>query len=308
MNGLSLPPRVRIVEVGPRDGLQNEAHAIPTETKVAFVDRLSLTGLREIEVSSFVNPKRIPQLADAAEVFARIERREGVVYTALVPNEKGLERALEAGVRRIAVFTAASETFNQKNINASIAESIERFRPVTERARREGLSVRGYISTAFVCPYEGPIAPQATVDVVHRLLDLGIEEVSIGDTIGAAVPSQVSTLLDALDGHLPLERTALHFHDTRGTALSNVLLALQRGVAIFDASAGALGGCPYAPGASGNLGTEDLVFFLEGLGVETGVDADALRAASDVIETALGAPLLSKVRRAGSVRVIDRGT
>lgn len=296
-----LPPEVRIVEVGPRDGLQNEARVVPTETKVLFVDRLSLTGLPEIEVSSFVNPKRIPQLADAAEVFERIQRRSGTVYTALVPNEKGLDRALEAKVQRIAVFTAASESFNQKNINASIAESIDRFRPVAARAREAGLSVRGYISTAFVCPYEGDIEPAATADVVKRLLDLGVDEVSIGDTIGAAVPSQVETLLDALEGVLPLSRTAMHFHDTRGTALPNVLVSLQRGIQVFDSSAGGLGGCPYAPGASGNLGTEDLVYFLHGLGIETGVDADALRRASDVIEQALGSPLLSKVRQAGPI-------
>lgn len=296
-----LPRRVKIVEVGPRDGFQNEPQAIPTEIKVRFVDALSTAGCGEIEVSSFVSPRRVPQLADAEEVFRRIRRAPGVVYSALVPNERGLDRALEAGVSRISVFTAASETFNRLNIRAGIADSIQRFRPVAERARAVGLPIRGYISTAFVCPFEGPIAPEKVVEVARRLVDLGIEEVSIGDTIGAAVPAQVDRLLDALEGVLPRERIALHLHDTRGTALSNVLLGLQRGIAIFDTSAGGLGGCPYAPGASGNLSTEDLLYFLAGLEVETGIDPEGIRRASDLVEKALDHSLPSRVRRAGPV-------
>jgi hydroxymethylglutaryl-CoA lyase len=297
----TLPQTVKIVEVGPRDGLQNEAREVPTEIKVQFVDALSAAGLREIEVTSFVDPRKVPQLADAEEVFQRISRRPGTVYSALVPNEQGLERALAAEVDRCAVFTAASETFNRYNINASIAESIERFRPVAAECRRLGLSLRGYISTGFVCPFEGPIAPERTVEVVRRLLDLGVEEISIGDTIGAAVPAQVDRLLTLLDPILPVERLALHCHDTRGTGLANVLLALQRGVGIFDSSSGGLGGCPYAPGATGNLATEDLCYFLEGMGVRTGVDPGELRRASTVVETYLGQPLPSRVRRAGPV-------
>ena len=299
----SYPSQVRIVEVGPRDGLQNESRPIPTDVKIAYVDALSETGLREIEVTSFVRPRLVPQLADAAEVFAGITRRPGVVYSALVPNPKGLERALEAKVERIAVFTAASETFNQKNINASIAESIERFLPVLEGARSAGVPVRGYVSTAFVCPFEGEIEPGRTVSVVEQLLALGVDEVSIGDTIGAAVPSQVTALLERLRDRLPLEKTAMHFHDTRGIGLANVLVSLEHGVSTFDTASGGLGGCPFAPGASGNLATEDLVYFLHGLGVPTGLDLASLRRASDVIESALGERLPSRVRRAGPTTV-----
>lgn len=294
----SLPRKVRIVEVGPRDGLQNEVDLVPTQVKIAFIDALSAAGLPEIEATSFVARDRIPQLNDAEAVLAGITPRAGTAYTALVPNERGFDRALAAGVRRIAVFTAASESFNQRNIRASIRESIDRFRPVVSRAHIEGISVRGYISTAFVCPFEGPIAPERTAEVVHMLRDLGVSEISIGDTIGAAIPSHIDRLLDALANVLPLEETALHLHDTRGTALANVVMGLQRGVAIFDASAGGLGGCPYAPGATGNLATEDLVFLLHGLGIETCVDADALAAASDLMEAALGRTLPSRVRRA----------
>jgi hydroxymethylglutaryl-CoA lyase len=290
---------VKIVEVGPRDGLQNEPDILSTESKARFVDALSEAGCGEIEVSSFVSQRRVPQLADAEEVFRRIRRKAGVTYSALVPNLRGLERATAARVDRIALFTAASETFNQLNIHAGIAESIERFRPVAVQARAAGLPIRGYISTAIVCPFEGPIAPEKVVEVARRLLDLGVEEISIGDTIGAAVPSQIDRLLDALAPALPPESTALHLHDTRGTALPNVLVALQHGIAIFDSSAGGLGGCPYAPGATGNLATEGLLYLLEGLGVETGIDADRLRRASDLVEEALDHALPSRVRRAG---------
>lgn len=294
-----LPGRVRIVEVGPRDGLQNEPAQVPAAEKIAFVELLAAAGLPEIEVTSFVSPRAVPQMADAEEVLRGITRRAGVRYSALVPNERGLERALAAGAGGVSVFTAASESFNRRNINASIAESIDRFLPVAAGARAAGIPLRGYISTAFVCPFEGKVEPAAVVEVVQRLLDFGVEEVSIGDTIGAAVPAEVDRLLDALLPLVPAHRIALHLHDTRGTALANVLLALQRGIATFDTSAGGLGGCPFAPGATGNLATEDLLYLLDGLGIETGVDATALRRASDRIERSLDRPLPSRVRRAG---------
>jgi len=290
--------QVRVVEVGPRDGLQNEKALIPTDAKVAFVDALSEAGYTDIEVSAFVSPTWVPQLADAAEVFARIRRREGVRYSALVPNDKGLDRALEARAHGIAVFTAASETFNRKNINASIAESIERFRPVVPRAKREGLFVRGYVSTAFWCPYEGKIGPRAVTDVVRRLLDLDVDEISIGDTIGKAVPAEVDDLLDVLLDALPQERVAMHFHDTYGTAVANALAAYDRGITVFDASAGGVGGCPYAPGAAGNIATEDLVWALTRSGASTGIDLARVSAASDLLASALGRPLRSRVREA----------
>lgn len=289
---------VRIVEMAPRDGLQNEKAVVPTETKAAFVDALSAAGYDEIEVSAFVSPKWIPQLADAEEVFRRIQRREGVVYSALVPNEQGLERALKAGVGKIAVFTAASETFNRKNINASIAESIERFVPVVPRAQAEGLHVRGYVSTAFWCPYEGKIEPGAVVDVVKRLLDLGVDEISIGDTIGKAVPLEIHALLDLLLDALAQDRIAMHFHDTYGTAVANALAAYERGIAIFDASAGGVGGCPYAPGAAGNVATEDLAWALTRSGATVALDLAKVRVASDLLAGALGRPLGSRVRDA----------
>lgn len=270
---------MRIVEVGPRDGLQNEPASVPTDVKVAFVDALSQTGVAEIEVSSFVSPKWVPQLADAEEVFRRITRKEGVIYSALVPNERGLERAWAAGVDKIALFTAASETFNQRNIHASIAESIERFRPVVREA---GLPVRAYVSTAFWCPFEGRIAPAAVKEVVDRLLDLGVDEISIGDTIGKATPDEVRELLRALGtSKKPL---ALHFHDTYRHAVENALTAWREfGIEAFDASAGGLGGCPYAPGASGNVATEALVAALDAAGAKTGVSVEALKKASALV-------------------------
>lgn len=283
--------RARIVEVGPRDGLQNEAAMVPTEAKVAFVDALSRAGPDEIEVSAFVSPRWIPQLADAGEVFGRIARAPGIVYSALVPNEQGLERALAARVDKIAVFTAASETFNRRNINATIEESVARFAPVVPRARDAGLAVRGYVSTAFWCPYEGRIAPAAVVAVVRRLLDVGVDEVSIGDTIGHAVPAEVHALLDALLDVVPPGRVAMHFHDTRGSAVANALASWERGITAFDASAGGVGGCPYAPGAAGNVATEDLVEALRRAGAEVSVDLSALRAASELLSAALGRTL-----------------
>ena len=274
------PTHVTVVEVGPRDGLQNEKGVVSTADKIRFIDLLSATGLPAIEATSFVSPKAIPQLADAAEVMAGIQRRPGVRYPVLVPNSKGMERALAAHVTEIAVFTGASETFVQHNINTSIAGSIENFTPVVARARAAGVRVRGYISTAFGCPYEGAVAPAAVLDVAERLLTLGVDELSIGDTIGVATPNQVVEVTRLLLTRVPIEKLAMHFHDTRGTALANVLAALEQGIAIFDSSAGGLGGCPYAPGASGNLATEDLLYLLHGLGIGTGADLDAVVEAS----------------------------
>ncbi len=275
---------IRIVEVGARDGLQNETAPVPTEAKIAFVDALSGTGVDEIEVSAFVSPRWVPQLGDAEEVFRRISRRQDVVYSALVPNEKGLERALEAKVDKVSVFTAASETFNRKNINTSIEGSIQRFLPVVESARSTGLPVRGYISTAFWCAFEGKIAPEATVDVVERLVDLGVDEVSISDTIGKASPDEVTRLLDLLLPKLSSDRIAMHFHDTYGRGVENVLASWSYGLRIFDASAGGLGGCPYAPGATGNVATEAVVDALEGEGATVDVDLLGLTQARKLLD------------------------
>ena len=293
-----LPSHVTLVEVGPRDGLQNEAAVVPTAGKIAFVDQLTAAGHQAIEVSAFVSPKWVPQMADAAEVFAGITRKEGVRYSALVPNRAGLDRALAAGVREIAIFAAASETFSRKNINISIDESFVIYRQVTDAALQAGLRVRAYLSTSFGCPFEGPVAEQRVVDFTERLVQLGAYEVAVSDTIGIAHPGQVARLLDRLLPRVPVAQVALHFHDTRGTALANVLTALQHGVATFDSSAGGLGGCPYAPGAAGNLATEDLVYMLDGLGVQTGVSLDAIVHASRIIEGAIGHPLPSRYFRA----------
>ncbi len=268
---------IRITEVGPRDGLQTEKTLIPTDIKVAFVDALSAAGFEEIEVSSFVSPKWIPQLADAGEVFARIQRRPGVRYLALVPNQAGLERAREAQVDKIAVFTAASETFTRRNINATIAESLERLRPVVATA---GVPVRGYVSTAFHCPYEGPIDPAAVVRVCDDVMALGCDELSIGDTIGKATPDEVSTLLDRLIPRFGADRLVMHFHDTFGRAVANARRSADLGVTRFDASAGGIGGCPYAPGATGNVATQALVDLF---GTATGIDRAQLDRASGLI-------------------------
>jgi hydroxymethylglutaryl-CoA lyase len=281
--------KVRIVEVGPRDGLQNEKATIPTEAKVAFVDALSESGFDEIEAGAFVSPAAIPQLADSDLVFDKIRRRPGVVYGALVPNEKGLERALAAEADKIAVFTAASETFNQRNIHATIAESIERFRPVLAGAKSAGLPVRGYISTAFHCPFEGPIAPQKVIDVASKLLELGVDELSIGDTIGKAHPDEVRRLLEPLLKTVGTAAVALHFHDTYGRAVENALTAWREfGTSTFDASAGGLGGCPYAPGASGNVATEALAAALSAAGAELTVRPEAVAKAAEPIRPYLG--------------------
>jgi hydroxymethylglutaryl-CoA lyase len=291
----NLPARVRIVEVGPRDGLQNESAVVPTAAKAEFIRLLAAAGLRDIEVTSFVHPQRIPQLADAEELLKALSTSPGVRYSALVPNMKGLERAIQSGIRRIAVFTAASETFNRKNINLGIQESLRVFKPVIERALREGMSVRGYVSTCFVCPYEGRVPKEKVADVTRALLDLGIDEVSVGDTIGAAVPKDVESTVGFLLRDFPAGRLAMHFHDTYGMAVANVYQALQMGITVFDSSAGGLGGCPYAPGASGNLATEDLVYLLDGLGIETGVSLQSLRRASHFIAQHLARELPSRV-------------
>jgi isopropylmalate/homocitrate/citramalate synthase len=302
---MHLPPRVTIVEVGPRDGLQNEKAAVATADKIAFVDRLSDAGHSIVEVSAFVSPKWVPQMADAADVFAGMSRRPGVRYTALVPNRAGLERAIAAGVSEIAIFAAASETFSRKNINQSIDESLDGYRGVADAARSAGLRVRGYLSTCFVCPFEGPIAPAQVAAVAARMLDLGVYEVAISDTIGAATPGDVRRVLETVGAKLPLPQTALHFHDTRGTALANVLAGLDYGVTTFDSSAGGLGGCPYAPGAAGNLATEDLLFMLNGLGIETGVSIDGVASASRFIETKLDHKLPSRFLQAPGLPTAD---
>ncbi len=266
-----LPDRVRIVEVGPRDGLQNELTPISTEGKLQFVRKLVAAGLTQIEVTSFVNPKRVPQLADASELITELPSAENVTFSALVPNEKGLDRAIESGINRIAIFTAASETFTQKNIGMSIDESIATFAPIAKRAIDAGMSVRGYVSTCFVCPYEREISKDRVRDVTAKLFDLGVDEVAISDTIGAAVPTDVLETVSFVLEKLPVERIALHFHDTYGTALANVVAGLELGVTTFDASAGGLGGCPFAPGAAGNLATEDLVYLLDRMKIQTGL-------------------------------------
>ena len=292
------PSHVTLYEVGPRDGLQNIAATIAVDVKVRFIEALASAGLGAIEAGAFVSPSAVPQMAGTADVFAGVQRRAGVRYTALVPNERGLDAALAAGVGEIAVFTAASETFNRKNINASIAESIERFRPVLQRAGKHNLRVRGYVSTCFGCPYEGDVDPGRVIDVTQRLFDLGVQEVSLGDTIGVAVPTQIEPVVAPILKRHGVSAIALHFHDTRGTAVANVVESLRLGVRTFDASAGGLGGCPYAPGAAGNVATEDLVYLFDRMGVATGVILDALVDASLIVERALGVPLPSRVLRA----------
>jgi isopropylmalate/homocitrate/citramalate synthase len=296
-----MPKKVTVYEVGPRDGLQNEPAFLPALVKVELVERLAAAGLPAVEVTSFVSPRAVPQLADAAEVFRAIRRREGTRYPVLVPNARGWEAAREAGAREVAVFTAASESFNRMNIGCGIERSFERFAPVFEGAAREGVAVRGYVSTAFHCPYEGRVAPEAVAGVARRLLDAGCSEISIGDTIGAAVPSEVHRLLDTVEkAGLPLDRVALHFHDTRGTAIANVVAGLERGIATFDSAAGGLGGCPFAPGAAGNLATEDLLWLLEAMGIETGVDFEEIRSTSFWLAGHLpGRLFASRLLRAG---------
>jgi len=296
---MTQPSQVRIVEVGPRDGLQNESTIIPAATKIELINRLSETGLRTIEATSFVSPKWIPQLADAAEVFAGITRHPGIAYPVLVPNEQGYERARAVGASEVAVFTAASEAFNQRNINASIAESIERFRPVLERARTDGVKVRGYVSTVLGCPYQGEVAVADVVNVARRMHELGCYEISLGDTIGIGTPARARAMLRAVATEVPIAALAVHFHDTRGQALANILACLEEGVAVIDSAVSGTGGCPYARGATGNVASEDVVYMLEGLGITTGIDLPALIRTGLWLSQQLGRETSSKVARAG---------
>jgi hydroxymethylglutaryl-CoA lyase len=293
------PHAVRIVEVGARDGLQNEKTIVPTATKIELIDRLSATGLRTIEATSFVSPKWVPQLADAAEVFASIERKPGVSYPVLVPNLQGYERARAVGAEEVAVFTAASEAFNRKNINASIDESIDRFMPVLERARADGVKERGYVSTVLGCPYQGDVPVDDVVRVAARMHALGCYEISLGDTIGIGTPSKARAMLRAVAAVVPMSALAVHFHDTRGQALANILACLEEGVAVVDSSVSGTGGCPYAKGATGNVATEDVVYMLEGMGVATGVDLAKLIETGLWLSERLGRETSSRVARAG---------
>ena len=297
------PAAVRIVEVGPRDGLQNEAGLVGADVKVSLIERLGAAGLRTIESGSFVSPKWVPQMADSAEVLRRIVRRPGVVYPVLVPNVRGLEAALAAGATEVAVFASASEAFSQKNINCSIAESLERFGPVMAGAAAAGVRVRGYVSCALGCPYQGEVAREAVAAVAGRLLAMGCYEISLGDTIGVGTPLAAARMVEAVLDVVPVARVALHFHDTYGQALANILACLPLGVSVLDSAVGGLGGCPYAAGASGNVATEDLVYMLQGMGIETGVDLEALVATAEFICGALGRSPASHVARAGLRRV-----
>ena len=297
---MSMTGYVRIVEVGPRDGLQNEKTLIATADKIELIDRLSQTGLRSIEATSFVSPQWVPQLADAAEVFAGIARKPGISYPVLVPNEKGYERARAAGVQEVAVFTAASEAFTRKNINAGIDESIERFLPVLERARADGVKVRGYVSTVLGCPYQGEVPVADVVRVAAKLHALGCYEVSLGDTIGVGTPHKARAMLKAVANEVPLPALAVHFHDTYGQALANILACLEEGVTVVDSAVSGTGGCPYAKGASGNVASEDVVYLLHGLGIDTGIDLARLSETGLWLSNLLGRETGSKVARAWS--------
>jgi hydroxymethylglutaryl-CoA lyase len=289
---------VRIVEVGARDGLQNEKTLIPASAKIALIDRLSATGLRSIEATSFVSPKWVPQLADAAEVYVGIAKAPGVRYPVLVPNEQGYERACAVGVEEIAVFTAASEAFNRKNINASIEESLDRFAPVIARAQADGVAVRGYVSTVLGCPYQGAVPVADVVRVAKALYSMGCYEISLGDTIGIGTPSKAAAMLRAVASEVPMPALAVHFHDTYGQALANILACLDAGVTVVDAAVSGTGGCPYAKGATGNVATEDVVYMLDGMGMNTGIDLDALSATGRWLAQLLGRDSGSKVNRA----------
>lgn len=294
----SYPRQVSLFEVGPRDGLQNEKSEVRTGDKVQLVNLLADAGLKRIETGSFVSPKWVPQMADSADVFAGITRKPGVVYSALTPNMKGLEAAIAADADEVAVFGAASEGFSQKNINCSIAESLKRFEPVVEHATQAGMKVRGYVSCALGCPYDGEIAPAAVADVTTTLIEMGCYEVAVSDTIGTGTPAKTAAMLDAVLQQQPVEKLAVHFHDTYGQALANLLIALQHGISTIDAAVGGLGGCPYAKGASGNVATEDVLYMLNGMGIETGVDLQKLLIASQTIGTAIGRKPASKVAQA----------
>ena len=300
--GTNLPRRVRLVEVGPRDGLQNEAATVPTEVKVALIDLLGAAGCPAIEATSFVSPKWVPQMADAAEVMARIRRLPGVRYPVLTPNLKGFEAALAAGADEVAVFVAASEAFSRRNINCTIAESLERAAPIFAAAKAHGVRVRGYVSCVLGCPYEGAVDPRRVADVAHALHALGAYEVSLGDTIGVGTAGQTRALLAAVGERVPVAALAGHFHDTYGQALTNVYAALQTGVATFDCSVAGLGGCPYAKGATGNVASEDVLYLLDGLGIDTGIDMSRLRAAGRYVSDFLGRAPVSRVARALDAR------
>jgi hydroxymethylglutaryl-CoA lyase len=299
---MRIPKSVKLVEVGPRDGLQNEAALMPTATKVELINRLSKTGLKVIEAGSFVSPKSVPQMADTVEVLAGIDRAPGVSYPVLVPNLKGFEAAQAAGAKEVAVFTAASESFVRKNIHSSIAESLERFDAVAKAAGAAGIRVRGYISCVLGCPYEGEVSTRIVADIAARLLQIGCYEVSLGDTIGVGTPLKTQAMLSAVFTQVPADKLAVHFHDTYGQALANILAALEMGIAVIDSSVAGLGGCPYAPGASGNVASEDVLYMLNGMGVETGVDLTALAAAGRFISRALNREPASKTNIALSRR------
>lgn len=289
------PAQVRIVEVGPRDGLQNESAQLSADVKIAFIDMLSDAGLQSIEAGAFVSPKWVPQMDDSDKVFAGIHRKAGVSYPALVPNEKGMEAAIAAGVREVAVFAAASESFSRKNINCSIDESLARFAPVMDMARVHDVRVRGYVSCVLGCPYEGDIAPAAVVRVAKALHDMGCYEISLGDTIGTGTPVKTRSMLRAVKDAIPLSDMAVHFHDTYGQALANILVALEERISVIDSAAGGLGGCPYAKGASGNVATEDVLYMLNGMGIATGVDIAKVAEAGRFIAAAVGKPLATRV-------------
>jgi hydroxymethylglutaryl-CoA lyase len=295
---MALPGRVKMVEVGPRDGLQNEPGVVPAAIKIELIDRLSDSGLPVIEATSFVSPKWVPQMGDAAEVMAGIRRKPGVSYPVLTPNMKGLEGAMAAGATEVAIFAAATETFSQRNTNCSIAESFARFEPVCRTALANGIRVRGYISVVLGCPYEGEVNPQAVADVAKRLLDLGCYEVSLGDTVGAGTPGKTRRLIEAVSQNVPAEKLGGHFHDTFGQALANILAALEMGVATFDSSISGLGGCPYSPGATGNVASEDVLYMLDGMGIHTGVSMARLLDASEFISNSLSRPTASRAGRA----------
>ncbi|SFU73611.1 hydroxymethylglutaryl-CoA lyase [Halomonas korlensis] len=292
---MAFPTTVRLVEVGPRDGLQNEPNPIDTATKLELIDRLGAAGIRYIEAASFVSPKWVPQMADHREVMTCLKRRDSVTYAALTPNLKGLEAALECGVEEVAVFGAASEAFSQKNINCSVSESLERFAPVLERAKEANVRVRGYVSCVLGCPYEGEIAPAKVAEVSKALYEMGCYEVSLGDTIGTGTPLKAKRMVEAVNRDIPMTQLAAHFHDTYGQALANLYAVLEEGIAVVDSSVAGLGGCPYAKGASGNVASEDVVYLLDGLGIETGIDLNALAATGTWITQTIGRPNRSKV-------------